>query len=65
MNVRGRGNTAVEPGREERAWAGGLIQFTARPWGLLGRSEQGVRVLGFMTGGREGKGTPRDKAWGI
>lgn len=32
VNIRGQGNTAAEPGREERAWGGGLIQFRARPW---------------------------------
>lgn len=41
VNVQGWGNTAVEPGREEHAWGGGLIQLRARPWGPLGRSEQG------------------------
>lgn len=58
------GDTAVEPGREERAWGGGLIQFRARPWGPLGRSEQGVRGPGPHDWGRRGQGDPAGQALG-
>ena len=64
VNVQGWGNTAVEPGREEHAWGGGLIQLRARPWGPLGRSEQGVRGPGPHDWGRRGQGDPVGQALG-